>query len=121
VSSAGFLIIIVGFFFLWFIVMRPQKRRQVEQRRMLAALRPGDEVLTAGGIYGRVTSLADDEATVELAPGIEVRVARRAIAGVVDAAGDEAAADEEPDEEPDEGPDAEPAESTEVPPGDARG
>jgi preprotein translocase subunit YajC len=82
VSSAGFLIIIVAFVFLWVVVMRPQKRRQVEQQRMLADLRLGDEVLTAGGIYGVVNALEDDVVTVEVAPDLELRIARRAIAGV---------------------------------------
>jgi preprotein translocase subunit YajC len=83
VSSFGFLIIVVAFVLLWLVVMRPQRRRQVEQQRMIADLRVGDEVLTAGGIYGQVTGLTDDEVTVEIAPRIEVRVARRAIAGVL--------------------------------------
>jgi preprotein translocase subunit YajC len=83
VSSFGFLIIVVAFVLLWLVVMRPQRRRQVEQQRMIADLRIGDEVLTVGGIYGQVTGLTDDEVTVEIAPRIEVRVARRAIAGVV--------------------------------------
>jgi preprotein translocase subunit YajC len=92
VNSAGFLIIIIAFGFLWLVVVRPQKRKQVEQRRMIADLHVGDEVLTAGGIFGRVTELGDDELTLEIAPQLEVRVARRAIAGVT----------REPAEEPDE-------------------
>jgi len=78
----GFLIIIVAFAFLWLVLVRPQKRRQVQQRKMLSELRPGQEVLTAGGIYGRVTRLAEEEVTVEIAPELEIRVARRAIAAV---------------------------------------
>ncbi len=81
-GASGFLIIIVAFAFLWIVVVRPQKRRQVEARRLIAELRVGDEVLTAGGIYGVVNALADDEVTLEIAPQLEVRVARRAIAGV---------------------------------------
>ncbi len=100
-SAFGFLIIIVAFAFLWLVVVRPQKRRQSEQQQMLKQLRVGDQVLTAGGIYGEITSLRDDEATVEIAPQLEVRVARRAIAGVV--------AREEVEEA-----EAEPAEETET-------
>lgn len=82
-GGAGFfLIIIIGFAVLWLLVVRPQKRRQNEQKRMLSDLRVGDEVLTAGGIYGTVTRLEEDAVTVEIAPQLEVRVARRAIAGV---------------------------------------
>ena len=81
-SGFGFLILIVAFAFLWFVLVRPQRRRQVEQRKMLTELRVGDEVLTAGGIFGTITRLDESEVRVEIAPELEVRVARRAIAGV---------------------------------------
>jgi preprotein translocase subunit YajC len=82
-GSSGFLfIIIIAFLLIWLIVVRPQRRRQTEQQQMLGDLRVGDEVLTAGGIYGTVLQLEDDLVTVEIAPNTVVRVARRAIAGV---------------------------------------
>jgi preprotein translocase subunit YajC len=81
-GSYFFLIIIVAFLLLWLIVVRPQRRRQTQQQQMLSELRVGDEVLTAGGIYGTVSRLDENEVTVEIAPHTEVRVARRAIAGV---------------------------------------
>jgi preprotein translocase subunit YajC len=82
-NSSGFLfIIIIAFLLIWLIVVRPQRRRQTEQQQMLGDLRVGDEVLTAGGIYGTILQLEDDLVTVEIAPNTEVRVARRAIAGV---------------------------------------
>jgi preprotein translocase subunit YajC len=84
-SSGGggfFLIIIVAFLLLWLVVVRPQKKRQNQQRALLNELQVGDEVLTAGGIYGTVSRIDEDEVTVEIAPRTEVRVARRAIAGI---------------------------------------
>jgi preprotein translocase subunit YajC len=81
-GSAFFLFIVVGFALLWLLFVRPQKRRQTEQQRMIGDLRVGDEVLTAGGIYGTISRLDEDQVTVEIAPKTEVRVARRAIAGV---------------------------------------
>jgi preprotein translocase subunit YajC len=82
-GGSGFIfIIVVAFLLLWLIVVRPQRRRQNEQQQMLGDLRVGDEVLTAGGIYGTISQLEDDLVTVEIAPQTEVRVARRAIAGV---------------------------------------
>lgn len=81
-GSFFFLIIIVAFLLLWLIVVRPQRKRQSRQQQMLSELRVGDEVLTAGGIYGTISRLDDDHVTVEIAPRTEVRVARRAIAGV---------------------------------------
>ena len=84
-SSGGggfFFIIIIAFLLLWLIVVRPQRKRQNQQRAMINDLQVGDEVLTAGGIYGTVSRIDDDEVTVEIAPQTEVRVARRAIAGI---------------------------------------
>ena len=89
-SGAGFIFIIaIAFLLLWLIVVRPQKKRQTQQQQMISELQVGDEVLTAGGIYGTISELEDDLVTVEIAPSTEVRVARRAIAGVT----------REPDEE----------------------
>jgi preprotein translocase subunit YajC len=79
---AGYLLIIIAFIFIYLVLLRPQRRRQMEQARMLAALKEGDEVVTAGGLYGTITGFQDDDPLVEIAPGLEVRVARRAIAAV---------------------------------------
>ena len=98
-NSPGFLILIVAFAFLWFVLIRPQKRRQVEARRMLNSLNVGDEVLTAGGIYGEVTELQEEAVMVRIAPELEVRVARKAIGAVVPR--EDAEEPGEPDAEPD--------------------
>ena len=80
-----FLLIIVAFVFLWFMLIRPQKRRQVQQQQMLNELKEGDEVVTAGGIYGEITRVEEDgDVMVRIAPELEVKVARRAIGGVVE-------------------------------------
>ncbi|HKB94123.1 MAG TPA: preprotein translocase subunit YajC [Gaiellaceae bacterium] len=93
-SGLGFLIIIVAFGFLYFVLVRPQKRRQLESQRMLSSLQVGSEVLTAGGVYGRVIELQGDALLVEIAPGVQVKVARRAIGGVIPP--EEPEAEEEP-------------------------
>jgi preprotein translocase subunit YajC len=82
-SGFGFLLIIVAFFFLYFVLVRPQKRRQVAQQRMLDDMRLGDEVVTAGGLYGEIAELGEEDVRVRIAPELEVRVARRAIAAVL--------------------------------------
>ncbi len=82
-SGPGFLIIIVAFGFLYFVLVRPQKRRQMQSRQMLSNLDVGDEVVTAGGIYGRIVELQEADVVVEIAPQITVKVARRAIGAVV--------------------------------------
>lgn len=106
----GSLIIIVALFaVLWLLIIRPQRAKQRKQQSLLSAIEPGDEILTVGGIYGIVQELEADEdggdLVVEIAEGIHVRVARRAVAAVVkpeeeDEAdeADEAPGDAEPDE-----------------------
>jgi preprotein translocase subunit YajC len=76
-------IIVILFAVLWLFVLRPQRRRQREQQQLLDHMEPGAEVLTAGGLYGTLRTVDDDEALVEISPGIEVRVSRRAIVSVV--------------------------------------
>src|SRR5947208_2405060 len=98
----GFLLIIVAFAFLYFVLVRPQRRRQLEQQRVLSSLEVGDEVVTAGGLFGEVTELRDDEVLLRIAPELEVRVARRAIAGVTPAHADEGPEELESHDEPDE-------------------
>jgi preprotein translocase subunit YajC len=74
---------------LWLLLIRPAQRRQKQQQALLAAVEVGDEIVTAGGLYGTVTALQEDELRLEIAPGIEVRVARRAVAGVISDKDDE--------------------------------
>lgn len=108
-SGSGFIfIILIGFLLIYLLFVRPQKRRQSKQQQMVGELRVGDEVLTAGGIYGTISQVDEDQVTVEIAPTIEVRVARRAIAGVtLEPEEEEPEADEpaEPDEPDDAGSD----------------
>ena len=102
-GSSFFLLIILAFVVLYLIVVRPQKRRQLQQKQLLDELQVGDEVLTAGGIYGTIKRLEEERVTVEIAPQLEVSVARRAIAGVtVEPEPDEPEQADEPedDEEP---------------------
>ena len=83
--NGGTLILLAAMFaLLWVLLIRPQKRKQAEQQQLLSGIEPGDEVLTVGGIYGIVQEIdEDDDLVVEIAEGIRVRVARRAVAGVV--------------------------------------
>ncbi len=82
-GGSGFIfIIILAFGVIYLLFVRPQKRRQSQQQQLVNELRVGDEVLTAGGIYGTISEVDEDQVTVEIAPKTEVRVARRAIAGV---------------------------------------
>ena len=67
----------------WVMLIRPQRRRQQEAQRLLQSIGVGKEIVTAGGLYGTVTAVEDDEVRVQIADGVEVRVAKRAVAGVV--------------------------------------
>jgi len=63
----------------WFLIIRPQQKKVKEHREMLSKLKKNDEVITGGGIYGRVVALADDVVTVEVAPNVRIRVSRAQI------------------------------------------
>jgi preprotein translocase subunit YajC len=77
-----FLPLIAMFAIFYFLLIRPQQKRAREHRAMLDALKKGDDVVTQGGIHGRITGITDDVATVEIAPDVKVRVQRSAIATV---------------------------------------
>ena len=82
-NSGFFVLIILVLFLIWLMLVRPQRRRQQAQQAMIDHLRIGDEVLTAGGFFATVRRIDEDEVTVELGPGTEARVAKRAIAAVM--------------------------------------
>jgi preprotein translocase subunit YajC len=67
----------------YFVLVRPQRRRQQQQKEMLSELETGSEILTAGGLYGTVRNVGDDELVVEIAPGTNVKLDKRAVAMVV--------------------------------------
>ena len=67
------------FFFIYFLMVRPQKRARLEHQRLVESIEAGDEVMTTTGIFGTVSSLGDEEVKLEVAPGIEIRMLKRAI------------------------------------------
>jgi preprotein translocase subunit YajC len=68
----------------YFLLIRPQQQRQKKHREMIDAMKKGDTVVTAGGLIGKVTRVADTEVTVELADGVRVRSLKGMIADVKD-------------------------------------
>ena len=64
---------------LWFILIRPQRRRIQNQQAMVRSLEVGDDVLTSAGIYGSIVALDDEIATLEVAEGVRLRIARKAV------------------------------------------
>jgi preprotein translocase subunit YajC len=71
------------FVVLWFIMIRPQMKRQKESKAMLEALAKNDEVVTAGGILGRVTKVTDQYVGLEIAAGTEITVQKNAVTTVL--------------------------------------
>jgi len=68
---------------LYFIMIRPQMKRQKEMKVMLEALAAGDEVITVGGILGKVTAVKDQYVTVEIVAGTEVQMQKNAVTSVL--------------------------------------
>lgn len=77
------LLMVLVFVALYFIMIRPQMRKQKEQRAMLDALAKGDEVVTAGGLMGKVMSLSESTIGVQIANGVEVQMQRSAVVQVL--------------------------------------
>jgi len=100
----GSLIIIAVLFGLfWVVLLRPQRRRAAVQRALLDSLEPGDEIISTGGMFGVIRTIDEEELHVEVSDGVVVRMARRAVAGIVEHDEEE---DEEEDTEPGQEPDA---------------
>jgi preprotein translocase subunit YajC len=80
----NFLPLILIFVVFYFLLIRPQQKKAKEHKAMLAAVRRGDKVVTAGGIIGTVVKVvSDDEVSVEIAEGVKVKVARGMISNVL--------------------------------------
>jgi preprotein translocase subunit YajC len=75
----GFLPIVLMFVVLYFLMIRPQMKRAKEHKTMVEALQKGDEVITGGGVLGRITKVGDAYVTVEIAPNTEVSVQKAAV------------------------------------------
>ncbi len=66
---------------MYFIVIRPQSKRAKETQRMLAELKKGDEVVTTGGMIGRISGMKDNEITLQVQEGVRIRIQRSAVTG----------------------------------------
>ncbi len=87
-GAAGGLISIIPFILIfvimYFLLIRPQQKKMKEHQAMVSALRRGDQVVTQGGIIGKVVKVKEDgEAEVEIADGVKVRVLKQTIANVI--------------------------------------
>ena len=78
----NFLPLVLVFAVFYFLLIRPQQKKAKEHQQMLGRLKKNDEVMTSGGIYGKVVALTDDVVTLEVAPNVRLRVHRPQISAV---------------------------------------
>ena len=79
----SFLPLIIIFIIFYFLLIRPQMKRAKEHRKLVAELATGDEVVTNGGLLGRITDVGESFVTMELADNVTIKVQRQAIASVM--------------------------------------
>lgn len=80
-SGAPMFIIMLGIFY--FLLIRPQQKKAKEHRALLEALKKGDSVVTAGGVFGKVTGLDENVVTLEIATGVNIKIRKGHIAEVI--------------------------------------
>jgi preprotein translocase subunit YajC len=78
-NLTNYLPFLIGFAVLYFMMLRPQMKKQKEQQAMIGALTKGDEVVTAGGVLGKIVKVTDAYVTLEVATGTEMIVQKNAI------------------------------------------
>jgi preprotein translocase subunit YajC len=93
------LALLITFGLMWVLLILPQQRRMKAHQAVVASLQVGDEVVTAGGVYGTITSVDEETLAVEVAPGVVLRVLRSAVSQRI--APDEDEVDDVPDPETD--------------------
>jgi preprotein translocase subunit YajC len=111
VDILSILIFVLPLALLYVFLVLPQRRRMNEHKQLLAGVQPGDEIMTTAGLYGTVVELSDDNMYLQVAPGVELRFARGAIARKISTG--EAALDDDDDFDDDDL-DAEPEEIEET-------
>jgi preprotein translocase subunit YajC len=79
----SFLPLIIIFVIFYFLLIRPQMKRAKEHRKLVAELATGDEVVTNGGLLGRITNVGESFVTLELTDNIQIKVQRHAVSSVV--------------------------------------
>lgn len=82
-SIMSMLPLVLMFVVLYFVMIRPQMKKQKEHRAMIDALAKGDEVVSGGGILGKVTKLGESHVSLEVAAGVEIQIQRSAVVQVL--------------------------------------
>lgn len=80
-GSPLMLIVMIAVMF-YFVLYMPEKKRKAERERMLKGLERGDEVITSGGVYGKITAVTENTVTLEIAPNVRIKVGTQFVTGV---------------------------------------
>ena len=80
---ASFIPLILIFLIFYFLLIRPQQKKQKEHKILLGSIQRGDEILSSGGILGKVLKVDNDKLTVEIAKGVNVSIIRSTVADVI--------------------------------------
>lgn len=82
-SPLAFLPFILIFVIFYFLILRPQQKQNKQRKQMLSELKRGDDVITSGGIYGKILNVSEDDVmTLEIAKGVSIQITRSGIAGL---------------------------------------
>jgi preprotein translocase subunit YajC len=82
-GASGIIMMVVIFAIFYFILIRPQQKKMKEHKKMVAELKKGDRIVTAGGIYGTVENTTTETLTVKIAEGVKVKITRSSVGTVV--------------------------------------
>lgn len=82
-SPLTFLPFVLIFVLFYFLILRPQQKQSKKRKEMLSTLKRGDDVITSGGIYGKILNISEDEViTLEVSKGVSIRISRSGITGL---------------------------------------
>ena len=79
-GAQGIFMLLIMFAIFYFLLIRPQQKRAKQHKALIEALKPGDQVVTAGGIHGKVVSVQESVVTIEISAGVRIKVNRPSIA-----------------------------------------
>jgi preprotein translocase subunit YajC len=79
-GAQGIFMLLIMFAIFYFLLIRPQQKRAKQHKELIEALKPGDQVVTAGGIHGKVVAVQETAVTVEVSAGVRIKVNRSSIA-----------------------------------------
>jgi len=95
----AFIPLILMFVIFYFLLIRPQQKKTKEHREMISNLKKGDRIITAGGIYGRITGIDDTTVTLEIADKVRIKMARQNVAALLQSAAQTMPKNNKPEDE----------------------